>query len=540
MDSWASENLVPSVIVSSSTCDLVKRLSDVYLGSLTFRLFDASMNDSSDVTLTDRMREHLQTVKESHFSNILLVASHNTAEMVLAEARNYGLLSRRYFWLVVLPDDRCSNVRNLVAGNETNVLLIQPVAPGIDPTKACYKPAKPCNANETYDQAKPFVQKKVVDNKTTFEGFCIDILEELAQKLKFRYEFVEPEDKEWGAPADNGSGWTGVVGMVLRKEVDMGVGPVTITSIREAVIDFTKPFMEDGIGILTKRPNSDSKNMFKMFTPLTPQVWGAVAGAVVLVSVCLYVRMKCKKCLVGFWWLFTILMTSTYTANLAAFLTVTIQDTPINSLNELATSSDLKPLVKTGSNIHTLFMEAEDGVYQDIWNKMGGMPKVTSNNESLSHVLTGSYAYMTDASQLEYIMLKDCTTYSLAKELFNTGGFGFVLQEDAPYMEVINYNIMKMHEAGLVDKWRQRWWSSPDPCTNTDRTSAAKKLDWPSLSGLFYIFLGTASVSILFRFLEFWLQGEKISRFCDDDDKDEDEMMMMMINLMTMSYFTVK
>ena len=70
--------------------------------------------------------------------------------------------------------------------------------------------------------------------------------------------------------------------------MDFGIGPFTITSIREEVIDFTKPFMEDGVGILTQRPNSDAKNMFKMFTPLTPLVWGALAGAVVLVSVCLY------------------------------------------------------------------------------------------------------------------------------------------------------------------------------------------------------------------------------------------------------------
>ena len=61
------------------------------------------------------------------------------------------------------------------------------------------------------------------------------------------------------------------------------------------------------------------------------------------------------RCLVGFWWLFTILMTSTYTANLAAFLTVTIEDSPVNSLSELAQISDLQPLVKRGSNVKTLF-----------------------------------------------------------------------------------------------------------------------------------------------------------------------------------------
>ncbi|XP_076446669.1 uncharacterized protein LOC143283995 [Babylonia areolata] len=397
-------------------------------------------------------------------------------------------------------------------------------------------------------EAKPFVQK--IGNTSMFEGFCVDILNELATALKFQYEFVEPLDGEWGAPKDDGSGnWTGIVRQVLDKEVDFGIGPFTITSIREDVIDFTKPFMEDGVGILTKRPNSEAHNMFKMFTPLTPQVWAAVAGSVLLVSAALcamervspfsarnldgdrrlgmlgsvwliygsymeqggdpHPRSVSARFLVGFWWLFTILMTSTYTANLAAFLTVTIEEIPINSLTELAAHSDMRPLVKTGSNVMTLFQEAEGGVYQQIWSRMVGMPVVKSNREAMELVQTGDFAYMTDASQLEYIMLKDCHTFSVAKELFNTGGFGFVLQEESPYMDAINYNIMKMQEAGLMDKWRHRWWSSPDTCSSTDRTSTAKELDWVSLSGLFYIFLGVTATAILCRVLEVLLRSEK-------------------------------
>ena len=74
-----------------------------------------------------------------------------------------------------------------------------------------------------------------------------------------------------------------------------------------------------------------------------------------------------------------------------------------------------------------LSQEAEGGIYEEIWHKMAGMPTVKSNSEAQQYVLQGTHAYMTDASQLEYIMLKDCTKYSVAKELFNTGGFGFFI-----------------------------------------------------------------------------------------------------------------
>ena len=56
----------------------------------------------------------------------------------------------------------------------------------------------------------------------------------------------------------------------------------------------------------------------------------------------------------------------------------------------------------------------------------------------IQHVLSGTTAYMTDKSQLEYILLNDCDTYALAEEVFNTGGMGFVLQKKAAYLEAFD------------------------------------------------------------------------------------------------------
>ena len=38
----------------------------------------------------------------------------------------------------------------------------------------------------------------------------------------------------------------------------------------------------------------------------------------------------------GMWWFFTLIMISSYTANLAAFLTVSRLETPVESLEDLA------------------------------------------------------------------------------------------------------------------------------------------------------------------------------------------------------------
>ncbi|XP_012934736.1 glutamate receptor ionotropic, delta-1, partial [Aplysia californica] len=101
------------------------------------------------------------------------------------------------------------------------------------------------------------------------------------------YEIVEPPDRLWGAPESNGS-WNGIVGMVMRGEIEFGVGPLTITGVRQSVIDFTSPYTEDGIGILTKRPDLDSEAMFRLFKPLQPIVWACLGASIAGVSMLLY------------------------------------------------------------------------------------------------------------------------------------------------------------------------------------------------------------------------------------------------------------
>lgn len=62
------------------------------------------------------------------------------------------------------------------------------------------------------------------------------------------------------------------------------MGPFSITAEREAVIDYTHPFMEDGAGILMRRPSPRADDMLRIFLPFHRAVWGAICSAVVLVG----------------------------------------------------------------------------------------------------------------------------------------------------------------------------------------------------------------------------------------------------------------
>ena len=57
---------------------------------------------------------------------------------------------------------------------------------------------------------------------------------------------------------------------------------------------------------------------------------------------CIFFRAVSTRMVAGMWWFFTLIMISSYTANLAAFLTVERMESPIESAEDLSKQSTIK------------------------------------------------------------------------------------------------------------------------------------------------------------------------------------------------------
>ncbi|KAK8407426.1 hypothetical protein O3P69_002155 [Scylla paramamosain] len=108
-----------------------------------------------------------------------------------------------------------------------------------------------------------------------------NMLTVLAHTLNFTYNVVTPPDGAFGGQRPNGS-WTGMMGQVTSKEVDLALGPFGIIYSRAMAVDFSESFFYDARSILSMKGTPEI-NPWGFLFPLTGTVWGAMAVALGMV-----------------------------------------------------------------------------------------------------------------------------------------------------------------------------------------------------------------------------------------------------------------
>uniref|UniRef100_A0A803WG13 Glutamate receptor n=1 Tax=Ficedula albicollis TaxID=59894 RepID=A0A803WG13_FICAL len=330
---------------------------------------------------------------------------------------------------------------------------------------------------EGTEKEDPYVMYKKSDKplygNDRFEGYCLDLLKELSNILGFIYEVKLVSDGKYGAQNDKGE-WNGMVKELIDHKADLAVAPLTITYVREKVIDFSKPFMTLGISILYRKPNGTNPGVFSFLNPLSPDIWMYVLLACLGVSCVLFViarftpyewynphpcnpdsdvvennftllnsfwfgvgalmqqgselmpKALSTRIVGGIWWFFTLIIISSYTANLAAFLTVERMESPIDSADDLAKQTKIEyGAVRDGSTM-TFFKKSKISTYEKMWAFMSSRQQtalVKNNDEGIQRVLTTDYALLMESTSIEYVTQRNCNLTQIGG-LIDSKGYG--------------------------------------------------------------------------------------------------------------------
>ena len=130
--------------------------------------------------------------------------------------------------------------------------------------------------------------KKELKGNDRYEGYVMDLAQELANELKFKFE-VHISYKNYYGKKDEVTGeWDGMMGEVIRGDADVAIADLAVNSERERDVDFTLPFMSTGISILYKKPTTKEVSLWSFLSPFSVTVWIYMLGTFVGVSILLF------------------------------------------------------------------------------------------------------------------------------------------------------------------------------------------------------------------------------------------------------------
>ncbi|KAI4875925.1 hypothetical protein NFI96_007508 [Prochilodus magdalenae] len=145
-----------------------------------------------------------------------------------------------------------------------------------DPDLLCSDPASLLCEAPYVMYKRNYVQ---LEGNDRYEGYCVDLASEIAKHVGIKYKLSIVADGKYGARDPETRTWNGMVGELVYGRADIAVAPLTITLVREEVIDFSKPFMSLGISIMIKKPQKSKPGVFSFLDPLAYEIWMCIVFA---------------------------------------------------------------------------------------------------------------------------------------------------------------------------------------------------------------------------------------------------------------------
>ncbi|XP_031338267.1 ionotropic receptor 25a-like [Photinus pyralis] len=429
----------------------------------------------------------------------------------------------------------------------------------------------------------PFVY---FNNTTGYFGYCIDLMDKIANYLNIKYEIHTVQNGGFGYINDSGE-WNGVVQELIQREAEIGLGAMPLMSERETAIDFTVPYYElVGLAILMKY-NTPHSSLFKFVTVMEYDVWLCILSSFTITSLFLWIyerfspysysnnRLKyvddedkrefnLKECLwfcltsltpqgggavpkslsgrmlAATWWLFGFIVIASYTANLAAFLTISRLEEYVESLDDLAKQFKVQYAPHQGSDADLYFrrMAEIEKMFYNIW-------KSSSLNSSLNNfqraqlavwdypikeqfikmyrIMSGHmpltfaeavdkvrlakprpFAYIGDATDIKYLALTSCDVRIVGEEFFRKP-YALAVPQGSPLRDQLNAAILHFQREGELLQLKKKWWDNNPfkvQCDQPENDTGG--INFQNIGGLFAtIFLGIFIAAIVFG-IEYW------------------------------------
>ncbi|MPC16864.1 Glutamate receptor 2 [Portunus trituberculatus] len=300
--------------------------------------------------------------------------------------------------------------------------------------------------------------------RLAFTGYMDKTIRYFAQGMNFTPRYVLSPERTFGTKLPDGS-WTGMMGMVVREEVDFGAGPFMLSPVRAAAGDHTTTIWTGNVKMVSGLRGL-KVDPWGFLLPLTPLVWAATLTALFgvlwvlqLLSTCLRDKTLCRggwstntfssvrvvlqqdvvwpaqwwwweRLVLGLWMLTTLVLTKSYAGNLMSLLA----DVASGVFREVA---DLEKEGRLKFHTQAQFLRSLDTLVR-----------------AGDHVLVDIEITIRNLIALDVSRKGRCDFY-LSRDGFLPYSSAIMSQKTNPLIHGLNSRVIALTESGLFKYWMQ-------------------------------------------------------------------------------------
>uniref|UniRef100_A0A6P7GEM7 Glutamate receptor ionotropic, kainate 4-like n=1 Tax=Diabrotica virgifera virgifera TaxID=50390 RepID=A0A6P7GEM7_DIAVI len=319
------------------------------------------------------------------------------------------------------------------------------------------------NVNVLITLTKPYAQLKEQKEGThrlsgndRYEGYAIDLIEEISKILGFQYTFNVRNDNQHGHFDSLSGKWTGMIADVIDGHIFI-LFPFDSSSVSARIISAT-------------------------------------------------------------WWLFCFVLVANYISFSLSRNAIVEKEELFSNVEQLLEYSEANGLrfgALQGGTTEEFFKSSKNFYYQQVAKYMNDHPEdmAPSTADGIARVLEGYYAFFMESATIEYTVRRHCNLSQYGSEL-DQKGFGIAVKKGSPLLAPLNKAIIKLQQNGELQRIKRKWWEEKyagEVCDDDGSSEIAPK-SVDHINGLIALTFAGIAIALVTSLLEFVVHVYRISK----------------------------
>ncbi|KAI3900414.1 hypothetical protein MKW92_011379 [Papaver armeniacum] len=387
---------------------------------------------------------------------------------------------------------------------------------------------------------------KATQNSSDVTGYSVEVFKAAIDSLNYRvpYEFIPYLINNKSKPGS----YDGLVHAVTDQKFDAAVGDITITANRSEYVDFTLPYNEGGVSMVVLTKQDMSKNAWIFLKPLEWKLWVTTGAFFLIIGAAIWilehrvnrefrggphsayqlgtmlsftistlvfaqkerVLSTLGRIVMGIWLFVVLILTQSYTANLASMLTIKRLE---------PTYTDVKELIRNGYSVGyqegSFVLDKLKGMeFHESHLKTYNTPDEFDKLFSMGPSKGGIVAAFEELPYIELLLAKYCDKYMKVGEIYPNDGWSFVFPKGSPLGPDISRKILQLREDGATKRFKEAAFSSGSTsnryCPDIDPLGSSTSLKLDSFRVLFWLTGGFVVFAIFVFFATFLWENRQI------------------------------